>query len=239
MRYMQIFIVGTGRSGTHWIGHILDAHPDIRITIETPRIFRTATQAAIRPKRRSMLLPVLRGMYIAQTIRSKPHHYADKSHPIIWYADQVAQWFPKAKFIGLDRTPFGTVASMLKHDHVSQWQQDWKRYGIPNDFLGVTQENAADYETMNPAQRAALRWVSHSDQMKRLEAELGEKLLVINYEGMVDNYDAGLERLWSFLSLRHMPVEPHRPKSSSRDGWRTALTPSQVAEISAITGVVA
>ena len=33
-----IFVIGTGRSGTHWIGYILAAHPDIRATIEVSPI---------------------------------------------------------------------------------------------------------------------------------------------------------------------------------------------------------
>ena|GEM_PF-6704601 len=42
-----IFIVGCGRSGTHWLGYILDAHPDIVATIEKRSIFRKVTAMAL------------------------------------------------------------------------------------------------------------------------------------------------------------------------------------------------
>ena len=48
---MQIFVLGTGRSGTHWLGYILDAHPDIHVAIEERTKFRLATRAALRPGR--------------------------------------------------------------------------------------------------------------------------------------------------------------------------------------------
>ena len=33
----KIFVIGSGRSGTHWVGYILEAHPDIHVTIEKPQ----------------------------------------------------------------------------------------------------------------------------------------------------------------------------------------------------------
>ena len=35
----KVFVIGSGRSGTHWVGYILEAHPDIHVTIETKPVF--------------------------------------------------------------------------------------------------------------------------------------------------------------------------------------------------------
>lgn len=235
---MQIFILGTGRSGTHWVGRILEAHPDIRVTIETPRTFRLATRAAVYPRRRGRLLPVLRGIYAWETLRSRPRHYADKSHPLIWHAEEVARWFPSAKFVGINRSVFGTVASMLRHSGVSQWQKDWLAYDVPNAFLGITLENVDRYGDLTPAERAALRWRSHQDRMTALDDTLGSRLMILNYEDLVDNYDARVSDLWSFLEVRAASVQEHRPNMKSRDAWRDQLSPEQIAAVAAAAGVV-
>ena len=157
---------------------------------------------------------------------------------MIWYAERVARWFPDAKFVAVERSVFGTVASMLRHPGVLQWQQDWKRYGVPNRFLGIGDEaTAAAYEAMAPEERAALRWSSHRSRTEELRSLLGDRLLVLDYEPMVDDYEHQLARLWDFLALPAVSVASQEPKRSSRDGWREQLTSDQVERISRVTGI--
>ena len=234
---MQIFVLGTGRSGTHWIGNLLASHPDVNATIESRGVFQVATQAAIRSRSRRYLLPVLRAFYAVQSRRARPQHYADKSHPVIWYAETLGDWFPEARFVAVERSPFGTVASMLRHSGVSRWQVDWRRYGVPNRFLGIDEENASAYDDMTPAEQAALRWKSHHERLAELRECLGSRLHVVRYEALTDDYHSELEDLWEFLSLPNIDVPEHRPTSSSRDAWRGHLTAQQCREISTVTGV--
>jgi hypothetical protein len=236
---LQIFVLGTGRSGTHWVGYILGSHPDIRITIETPRIFKVATQAAVHPEQQGTLLPQLREIYARQTRKSEPRHYADKSHPVIWYADQVAQWFPDARFVGVQRSPFGTVASMARHPGVSRRQRNWREYGVPNQFLGITEENAGEYDQLSSVEQSALRWRSHRDRMDHLRGVLGDRLLVLDYETLIDDYDENVAALWDFLAIRPVVVDEHRPKVASRDAWREQLSEEDIGAIARITGVPA
>lgn len=232
---MLIFVLGTGRSGTGWVGNILDGHPDIRASIEQPPIFDLATRAAVHPRRRAVLLPALRALYHDEERRTRPKHHADKSHPVIWYADEVAEWFPDAKFVAIERSACGTVASMLRHGGILWWQHDWQRYGVPNPFLGIDGSNVDDYARASPAQRAAWRWLSHHRQTERLRPLLGDRLLVLDYETMVDSFPQQLRRLWAFLGLPAVEVV-HEPKRGSRDAWRDQLTDHDVAAIERITG---
>lgn len=234
---MSVFVLGTGRSGTHWVGWILDSHPDIRATIEKKPLFWVATQAAVRPSRRPMLLAALRAMYMYERARAEPYLYADKSHPVIWYAERVAEWFSDAKFVVVERSVFGTVASMLRHEGVSAWQREWRRYGVPNRFLGVTRENADRYDSMSPAEQAALRWRSHQDRIEELHTALPNRLLVLRYESMVDDFYREVDRLWRFVSVESIHVRALEPKAASRGAWRQQLSAADVRRIAELAKV--
>jgi hypothetical protein len=67
----------------------------------------------------------------------RKNFYLDKSHPNIWIADKIKEEFPEAKFVGIERNPFATVSSMLKHRGVMKWHRDWKSFPVPNRFLGI------------------------------------------------------------------------------------------------------
>lgn len=233
---MQIFVLGTGRSGTHWIGHILDEHPGIRSTIEKRPIFPLATRAAIQPRTRPFVLPVLKIAYRYEIKKSLPRHYADKSHPIVWFADVVADWFPESRFVGIQRDPFATVSSMLLHSGVSAWQRNWKRYGVPNEFLGIDATNAASYDSLSEAQKAALRWKAHHDRLEGLKQILGSRLLVLSYETFSLDFERSLGIMWDFLNLPPI-ASIHEPKTTSLHDWRSRLSAEQVADISQITGL--
>jgi hypothetical protein len=59
----MIFILATGRSGTHWIGYILGDHPEVYTTIEKDPIFSYSIQMALNPNLRPELFPELIKLY--------------------------------------------------------------------------------------------------------------------------------------------------------------------------------
>jgi hypothetical protein len=235
-RSRKIFVVGTGRSGTHWVGYTLDGHPAIEATIEKPAIFRSVTRAALRPALRPLLLPYLRLAYGREHRRVEPLHYADKSHPNLWIAESLARWFPTAAFVGVERSVFGTVASMLVHRGVLIHQEQWRRYRVPNRFLGITKEIAPFYEALPTVAKCALRWRAHHEEMDRLRDVLGPRLEVLSYEAMIDDYQGQCSRLWNFLRVEDVPgASP--PKTDSRDQWREQLSDEDIEIIAFYSGV--
>lgn len=119
----KVFILGTGRSGTHWLGYILESHPDCVATIETRGIFRRVTRMALDPTLRPRLLPGLLRRYRLRHALAVPSHYVDKSHPNLWLAEALADAFDDALFVGIVRNPYATVASMLRHEGVLEWHR--------------------------------------------------------------------------------------------------------------------
>jgi hypothetical protein len=235
-RGLKIFVIGTGRSGTHWLGHILQSHPDIHVTIEQPPIFTWSTEMALDARTKPSLLPQLIAAYAAEHEAAAPRHYADKSHPNIWHAEELAAAFPEAVFLGIRRNPYATIASMLRHPWVLAWQDRWQEFPVPNRFLGITPENHAAYAALPQAARCALRWQAHMERLERLQAALGGRLLVVDYEDLVRNPELPITRLNAFLRLA-TPIATPTVKAQSLDRWRDELAPAILRQIAAVTGI--
>ncbi len=230
---VPIFVIGTGRSGTHWVGYILAAHPDIRATIEAAPIFQWVTTMALNPQTEAKLLPRLIRAYKWQRFRSAPRHYLDKSHPNIWIAEHLKKAFPDALFVGIERNPYATVASMMKHEGVAAWHERSAEFPIPNRFLGIVAERAATYDQIPLAGKCAIRWIAHRAQMERLRESLGDSLLVVSYESLIQNTREEIDRLQSFLNLSR-PIPMPEVKRASLDKWRAQLSAEQIQDIAAV-----
>ena len=61
--FKPIFVIGTGRSGTHWIGYSIAEHPEIHATIEAEPMFQWSTTMALNPQSEQQLLPKLIKIY--------------------------------------------------------------------------------------------------------------------------------------------------------------------------------
>jgi hypothetical protein len=232
----KLFVIGSGRSGTHWLGYILDSHPQVRATIETPRIFDMVTAMALDPTRKPELFPRVVSLYEREHRKAPGYHYADKSHPNIWLAEELAGALPDAVFLGIQRDPFATVASMLKHDGVAVWHARWREFPVPNAFLGITEPIAASYDGMSMAAKFGLRWRAHANQLSQLEARLGDRLRVVSYERLSRDPSPVIDELGDYLGL-DTPFPPVEVKEASLDRWRTELTPEQIADVAEATGV--
>lgn len=231
----KIFIIGTGRSGTHWVANILKGHPDIQITIEKPEIFLPVTRMALDFGNKQKLLPELIARYRWEHSQVAPQHYADKSHPNIWWAEKLAEAFPNSLFVGTNRNPYATVASMLKKTGVLAWHQRWKEFPIPNPFLGITQRNMKDYEKMSLAAKCALRWRSHQERMEYLRSALGARLYVVCYEKLILDPEERVRHLGEFLQLKS-PLPMPKVKKESLERYKSELSPEMMDEIASVVG---
>lgn len=231
-----VFVMGSGRSGTHWLGYILESHPDIEATIETPAIFGRVTDMALDPSKRWFLFPELIELYRQERQRRDSRYYADKSHPSIWIAEYLADAIPTAKFIGIERDPYQTIASMLEHDGVGDWPRRWREFPVPNRFLGIDEENQDRYEEMRPVEQHALRWNSHHEQMTALRSRLGDRMTVLQYADLQERTEVTLRDLQRFLGL-DTPFPQPEVRSSSTSKWRAILDAHAITDIAALTGV--
>ena len=230
-----VLIIGTGRSGTHWLAHILRSHPRFRVTFERFPMFPLATRMAVDPRLRPVLFPLLVLSYRVQRLASADRIYADKSHPGIWIAERLAAALPSAFFIGVQREPFATVCSMMRRDGVRAWHDRWRRYPIPNEFLGITRELAPHYDSMSIAARCALRWRAHRDRLEFLRTTLGDRRHVIGYEQLARDPEREMRVLQHRLGL-DTAFPPPTVDPDALERWRTLLSQQDVADIASIVG---
>lgn len=229
------FVIGSGRSGTNWLGRLLKGHPDLYVTIERPFIFNRVTAMALDASRKEKAFRRLVYIYRIAQAWAAPRLYVDKSHPNIWLVEDLVRAFPGSRFIGIQRTPYATVASMLKHEGVLFFIRNWKEFPVPNPFLGITRENQERYGGLSMAAQCALRWRSHCERLQALTAFLGPRLHVIPYEDLVQDHGRILAGLAAFLDLS-TPVPPGIVRERSLDRWRSELTARQIQEIDDILG---
>ena len=222
-----IFVVGTGRSGTHWLGHILESHPELDITIEREPMFGWSKTMALDPAREADLFPRLIQRYQYAQAASLPRRYADKSHPNLWLAPKLNEQFPGAKFIGVSRGVYPVVASMLRHRGVLRSIEDWQAYPIPNRFLGITRDNVDAYGSLQLVERCALRWHAHQRQLAVLQETLEDAFVMIEYEVLLQNTLSQLTALQDFLGLAE-PFADTPVKTTSLDKWRQELSQAQI-----------
>lgn len=230
-----VFVIGTGRSGTHWLGYTLGGHPDILVAIEEEPIFSLSTNMALNPALEGKLFKRMVLAYQWNIIKSSHLVYLDKTHPNLWLAEKLKDTFPQSRFIAIERNPYATVASMIKHEGVLAWHHRWREFPIPNRFLGITEELAQIYDDLPLASQCALRWVAHHDRINKLRDTLGEDLLVISYESLAGSTDHNLQRLQSFLGLP-CPIPMPDIKYESIHKWVHELSDAQITHIKNIVG---
>jgi hypothetical protein len=229
------FVIGTGRSGTHWLGNSLGDHPEVRATVEAEPMFWMSTRMALDPTREKELFPKLVRAYRKELLRSGSRLYVDKTHPNIWHAEQLKRSFREALFVGIERDPYATVASMMVHEDVSEWHRRWREFPVPNRFLGITPELAAIYDDLPLPAQCARRWMAHHERMEQLRGTLGTALLVISYEEFARDTDVVVERLRTFLGVE-APLPVPEVKVESLAKWRDQLSDSDVRDIETVIG---
>ena len=230
-----IFIIGYGRSGTHWLAQTLERHKDIRATIEIQPIFSIVTEMALNPKLQNRLFWRLVLQYKWQILKSKPKRYLDKSHPNIWIAEKLSNAFSKAQFLGIERNPYATVSSAIKHKGGEAIRNHWRELPIPNNFLGIDKSMAEVYDSLPLSKKYALSWVSHHQRMNDLENILGDRLKVVKYEELVHHTATIIDELKEFLKLS-TPISILKVQKESLTKWESNLTKDQLLEIESIVG---
>jgi len=228
-----VFVVGTGRSGTHWLAEALGASPELKVTLEVPPRFAWSTTIALDPSRGADLLPRLLRNYRWARRRWAPRRLVDKAHPNLWHAESLREAFPAASFLGIRREAHATVASMIRHPSVRAWHERWREFPLPNRFLGIRPWIVDRYETLTLAERCTLRWLAHRDRMRELGPILGERLLVVEYRSMMEDTRSTLDRIASFLGLRR-PIALPEVHVESRDRWRSELDAADIDRIDAL-----
>jgi len=210
------------------LANILDSHPDFTVTQEELPIFKLVNTMAMSNHRND-----LRELFTRYREKLNEHRfYADKSHPAIWFAEELDREFGEdAYFIGAQRGAMGSVASMLKHKAILTMMERWRDYPVPNPYLGINEDNVGSYMLRSTAEKCALKWKAHRDRMDDLQGRLN-RLLIAQYEEVVANPFRFTAILAAFLSVPNRFENSHVNKGSLKK-WK-ALTAQETDDINRV-----
>jgi len=182
-----IFIVGTGRSGTHLLCRTLcsfERATDLMGGVEDPKTLGPTALAAISG------CPIHERVYSTITKKCREANesgrvYVDQTHPLLWFVESLSEIISESIFIFPWRPNEQILASMLKHKGVLEWYERLRHGAIaaeyPNRFFGISSKT--DIESYSLDKLCLARIVSHKNECLRLQTLLGQaRVRILEYE---------------------------------------------------------
>lgn len=154
-----LFVIGSGRSGTHLIAKIIDSSNEIVSNIEQNPIFKRAKKSVFLKGSfvGNINYQILKIHYKKRLRKSSSKYFLDKSHPNLFLTEKLNLDFQGAKFIAVKRNVYSTIASMLRHKGVSRHFINSKKFTHPNEFLGTNLIEHRDYLDLQNVEKACYR----------------------------------------------------------------------------------
>lgn len=190
-----IFIVGTGRSGTHFTTNALSGFSNFYDPLncrEYDNVLYPIAKAAIGHQNYPSFA---KGYYEAIKLSIPSGKvFVDQHHPNLFFVNDLVNIFDDVTFLCPRRDILQIVSSMLQHSGVMSWYNyfhaNYSRNPnlapFPNKFLGV-----ASFEQLNslePHQLCAYRVVAHYKEMRSLTLKY-DSCRFFNYSDLVaDQY---------------------------------------------------
>lgn len=221
-----IFVIGTGRSGTHLIGRTIGNSHEVYPLIEDSRTFSIVSKLIRKNFKVDQLLHELIQTYEEELGKVTERYILEKSHPNIWIVESLLEHFRSSKFLGIRRSVYSTVSSMLNHRGVLKWYKVLSQNEI-SAFLGITESNRSIFHKLPLEAKCALRRRSHMDRLGYLENTFSEHVLVINYEDFYLNSENLILELKRFLKLDALSFsEPLIINNLNK--WESQLSKEQI-----------
>jgi len=225
-----IFIVGTGRSGTHFLCRSLLGFSNVTDLLngkEDPTLLDYVAKAAIHHKDISDDGIEL---YKNRINQSKNKIFIDQHHPTIHNITQLESHFPNSIFLGIDRPTEQIVASMLEHKGVQKWFKYARKNDIPfpNNFLGI--DSLDELKETPQHMLCTKRIVAHKKLNQLLSNNPNFKL--INFENFVIDKIKELTRvLGDDIQLLGNYTEVEVSNLRVLEKYKTVLTSKKIQEI--------
>jgi hypothetical protein len=226
----NIFVVGTGRSGTHFVARSLRGFKNTR----DPLAGREDNGLLRRVAHDAMLANPLSQECIANIRkRTSPRKtLIDQHHPLLFFTKDLVKEFPGALFLYINRPIEQVVASMLSHSGVLDWYQRLKdptgplsRAPFPNQFFGLFAR--AEIHNLSVTRLCARRWLAHRSMAQQL------KLKTLEYENLVADQFSEYSRVLDERILIDLGQFRQRIKANpdSLVKWKSSLSKSQTDEL--------
>lgn len=233
-----VFIVGTGRSGTHFTVRLMNgfenAH-DPASGQENEEILQDLAKAAIHHRLPSKGTE----QYYHNFFQETQAVLLDQHHPNLYFVNHWSEIFDDIVFLYPQRPAYQIVASMMRHSGVMSWyeyarrpkQRTINRIPYPNRFLGL--ESFSELKTLPPHLLCAHRVIAHQREFMSSAAAANGRLRKIDYVALVQDPLAAFSSVFSEAEMarlgRYIPTE--QPKQGPLTKYKDVLSDQEVEEI--------
>lgn len=224
------FIVGTGRSGTHFLTSLMLSHPRIEDTLsgkENKAVLQRATRAVLANRLAAPLRNIL--YYRLSKLKVGSKVFLDQSHPNLHFVEHLDRHLAGSRFIALWRDTRAVVASMLLHKGVLSWYAEADKLPFPNHFLGPVPREI--FFSLSDAEKCALRVVHHKNVIASLSRATIAAFKVQCYEDFAGDLLSEANALFAFCDLPPLGSLPIEFKAESLEKWKHQLSKEQVRAI--------
>lgn len=228
-----VFIIGTGRSGTHLLAEILARVSSLHVLVEKQPLFRWSSSMAMDHRLEPSLFPRWVRRFRLEQFSAAPRTVIDKCHTNMWLVERLVESFPTAVFLATRRSPHATIASMLRHGGFVFSPHRWQSLPVPNRFLGIAEDTAEEYGRLSQPEQLALRWISNEKRREVVRQTLGDRLLEVDYELLVREPIGTVRSVCEFLHVDQPPALP-AIKPDTLGKWLHHLEADQVAAVDAM-----
>jgi hypothetical protein len=248
----KVFIIGCGRSGTHWVARAVASASGYAGTISDMDGVPSDVGKPLWQVRKLCEKFAYNPMSITKVDVAKVHAlyqhlhemyargqcYVDKTHGFIWAAEVLAELFPNALFVGTQRSVFPSVASLLYREGSMRARRAgnrWRAFPVPNGPSGITTRIAAEcYSGLTMPERAALLWKSHVCKMERVKKNLGSRLLLVNFEETLKSPIAETGKHLSEFIGAGSPCRFKEPRPAVNERWREEFREHEITKIARV-----
>lgn len=192
----SIFIIGSGRSGTHLACRLLIEYDEIDDAgfngNENFKILSKIVESSIMHE----TLPQSAISYYDKTIpkiNKRDKIFVDQCHSNLFHVDQIRNLYPNAVFLMMTRNPLAIISSYNSSKGKFNRWQDWakdKKIPLPNNFLGISNKKELELPLFDSiCKRVHLM----KNYMEKVYQKHKDVIIKINFDDIVSNPNTFLD----------------------------------------------
>lgn len=236
----SVFIVGSGRSGTHYTARAMSGFENIHDPHNGREFSEILYPIAIAVIEHRTYPKKVKSYYsrVKHRFSDTGQVFIDQHHPNLFFVEDLRKIFPdNAVFVYPDRPIVQIVASMLKHEGVLSWYKYATKRRLfnrpppyPNQFLGIRDENIIHEGPLHLL--CAYRAIVHKKKMLELVRKY-DCCRFINYENLVMDQEGELQRIFMADELQKLGnfTVKEKPLIESLQKYHDVLSKLQISEI--------
>lgn len=234
--FKNIFIVGTGRSGTHFLCRSLRGFSnvdDYQNGKENHDIRIPLTEMAL--KHQPLSSDIID--YYTSSIEEAEHDgkiFLDQLHTNLYHVDQLAKHFPNSLFLATQRPKEQIVASMLNHGGVRKWFKYAMKHDdvvFPNKFLGVNSRE--EIQRTDEHVLCAKRVDAHNNETMRILKKYPTNVRTVDFTKLVLGQEQYFKTLFSETELQRLGkyTNIETPNRNALFKYKNTLNANKLKEI--------